>query len=102
MIYKSLLPGLIVYCNLKCKTVKGKTLTAKKVTLSSSWEGYSDILSWKNSDHRFLIKKFGVEEDLTILEIDVIHESGYKIKTNQFTEVKASDEKRNKITGAYE
>ena len=37
-----------------------------------------------------------------VLDIDVICSLGFENLTNEYTEVKKSDEKRNNITGAYE
>jgi hypothetical protein len=37
-----------------------------------------------------------------VLDIDIISVLGYENLTNDYTEIKKSDEKRNNITGAYE
>lgn len=95
-------PGQIVYCNIKCKTLKNKIMEVKGIVYASEYSGFNPNLSFNNSDDRFTIRKFNVKEDLIITGIEIIKELGFKNKSKEFTEVKASDEKRNKITGAYE
>jgi hypothetical protein len=66
-----------------------------------------DILCLKNvvykyTDGYFKNKRLGVSEPLKVLKVDVIHSLGFENKTNEYTEFKKSNEKRNNITGAYE
>ncbi len=51
---------------------------------------------------RKYLEEFKIKEPVKIENIKVISRLGFENKSKGFTEVKGSDEKRNKITGAYE
>lgn len=85
--------GEIVYCNLTLFDGK-KKVKAEKVV----YKDYGDGLFHNNRILRFL----GFNEPLKILSVKVISRLGFENKPSGYTEVKGSDEKRNKITGAYE
>lgn len=70
----------ILYCNLTVLKNNKKTIINEVV--------------FKNID--------GYYKGNKVLDIDVICSLGFENLTNEFTEVKKSDEKRNNITGAYE
>jgi hypothetical protein len=70
----------ILYCNLTVLKNNKKTIINEVV--------------FKNVD--------GYYKGNKVLDIDVICSLGFENLTNEFTEVKKSDEKRNNITGAYE
>jgi hypothetical protein len=70
----------IFYCNLTVLKNNKKTIINEVV--------------FKNVD--------GYYKGSKVLDIDVICSLGFENLTNEFTEVKKSDEKRNNITGAYE
>jgi len=97
----SLKPGEIVYCNI---TASGKKLyKAEKVTLSAPYSGYEPKLYISNVEHSLILKKMScIEKTVNITHLEILHRCGFKTNSKEFTEVKASDEKRNKITGAYE
>jgi hypothetical protein len=95
-------PGEIVFCNLTCKTDKGKALTVKRIVFSCGYNGLSKKLLYAVSEDQYLINKFGLKEDIEIVAIEVISSLGYRHKHTGFSEVRKGDEVRNKITGAYE
>ena len=70
----------ILYCNLTVLKNNKKTIINEVV--------------FKNVD--------GYYKGNKVLDIDVICSLGFENLSNEFTEVKKSDEKRNNITGAYE
>lgn len=70
----------ILYCNLTVLKNNKKTIINEVV--------------FKNVD--------GYYKGNKVLDIDIICSLGFENLTNEFTEVKKSDEKRNNITGAYE
>ena len=84
--------GEIVYCDLTI-THKGKDYQLKEVV-------------YKNSGPMFYKKRYlgklKIEEPVKVKTVKVISRLGFESKSIGFTEVKASEEKRNKITGAYE
>jgi len=94
--------GEIVLCNIEAVDIKGKSYTQQGVVFSCSYEGYSNVLKWSDSHDKRFISLLGAEEDLTITKIEILQHLGFKNKSKSFTEVVASDEKRNNITGAYE
>ena len=58
-------------------------------------------ISFYNTFHLFK-KKLKIKEPVKVEDVKVISRLGFESKAKGFTEVKGSDEKRNKITGAYE
>jgi hypothetical protein len=57
---------------------------------------------YKDEDGFFKNSRLGIKEPLKVLKIDIIQSLGFENLSNEFTEVKKSNEKRNNITGAYE
>ena len=61
---------------------------------------------YKNDGNLFykktLLDKLKIKEPVKVEDVKVISRLGFENKSKGFTEVKGSDEKRNKITGAYE
>lgn len=94
-------PGQIVYCKMVCITKSGKVLNAKPFVYAYPYNHTND-LSYLLQDDKLIIRKFNVQEDLTIKSIEIISYHGFKNKSKGFTEVQKSDEKRNNVTGAYE
>ena len=84
--------GEIVYCDLII-VHKGKEYTIKEIVYKNNGELFYEK---KHLD------KFNIKESVSIKSIKVKSRLGFENKAKGFTEVKASDEKRNKITGAYE
>lgn len=84
--------GEIVYCNLTI-IHKGKKHILDKVV-------------YKNDGNLFYQRKhlleFKIDKPVKIVDIEIISRLGFENKSKGFTEVKGSDETRNKITGAYE
>jgi hypothetical protein len=78
----------IFYCNLTLQDGKN-TIELKKVVYKEE-EGY-----FKNV-------RLGIKEPLKVIKIDIITSLGFENLSNEYTEVKQSNEKRNNITGAYE
>ncbi len=78
----------IFYCNL--------TLQNGKDTI------YLKNVVYKEEDGFFKNIRLGIKEPLKVIKIDVISSLGFENLSNEYTEVKQSSEKRNKITGAYE
>jgi hypothetical protein len=70
----------IFYCNLTILKDKKKEIIKEVV--------------FKNID--------GFYKGNKVLDIDIISVLGYENLTNDYTEIKKSDEKRNNITGAYD
>jgi hypothetical protein len=70
----------ILYCNLTVLKDKKKKIINEVV--------------FKNVD--------GFYKGNKVLDIDIISVLGYENLTNDYTEIKKSDEKRNNITGAYD
>ena len=48
------------------------------------------------------LEKLKIKEAVKVIDVDVIARLCSENKSKEFTEVKANNEKRNKITGAYE
>jgi len=84
--------GEIVFCNLTIK-YNNKNHTLKDVV-------------YKNNGNLFFNKRIllnlKIKEPVEVISIDIIKRMGFEKKSNGFTEVKKNNEKRNKITGAYE
>ena len=86
--------GEIVFCNL-ILIYKNKLIEVKNVV-------------YKHKDFTYnrmhILKSIGVknETSLKFKKIEIIKRLGFESKSNQFTKVKASNEQRNKTTGAYE
>ena len=78
----------IFYCNLTLQNGKDK-IHLKNVV-------------YKYEDGFFKNLRLGIKEPLKVLKIDIITSLGFENLSNEFTEVKKSNEKRNEITGAYE
>lgn len=78
----------IFYCNLTLQNGKD-TIFLKNVV-------------YKYEDGYFKNIRLGIKKPLKVLKIEIIASLGFENLTNEFTEVKKSDEKRNNITGAYE
>lgn len=94
--------GQIVLCNLKLRSLKGKTIYLKDVIFSKPYDKERKVLIFSNIEDRNIICKTKLKEDLFILEVEIIKELGFKHNNNNFTKAIKSDEKRNTITGAYE
>jgi len=84
--------GEIVYCDLTIMH-KGNKHYLKKVVYKN--EG-KPIYKGR------LLRELKIEEPVEIIKIHVISRHGFENKSKEYTEVKGSDETRNKITGAYE
>ena len=84
--------GEIVYCDLTI-IHKGVKYTLEGVVYKNDGN-----LFYKKS----YLKKLNIKEPVEVVDIRVISRLGFENKSKAFTEVKKSDEKRNKITGAYE
>jgi len=84
--------GEIVFCDLII-IHKGKKHKLEKVV-------------YKNDGNLFykktLLDKLKITEPVKVEDIKIISRLGFENKSKGFTEVKGSDETRNKITGAYE
>ena len=52
--------------------------------------------------NRSYLEKLKIKEPVKVEDIKVISRLGFQKNNKGFTEVKGNDEKRNKITGAYE
>jgi hypothetical protein len=78
----------IFYCNLTLQNGK-ETLYLKNVV-------------YKYEDGYFKNIRLGIKNPLKVLKIEIIESLGFENLTNEYTEVKKSNEKRNNITGAYE
>jgi hypothetical protein len=78
----------IIYCNLTLQNGKDK-IHLKNIV-------------YKDEDGFFKNSRLGIKEPLKVLKIDIIQSLGFENLSNEFTEVKKSNEKRNNITGAYE
>ena len=61
---------------------------------------------YKNDGNLFYkrnyLEKLKIKEPVKVESIEIINRLGFENKAKGFTEVKGSDEKRNKITGVYE
>lgn len=77
----------IFYCNLTLQNGK-KNIYLKNVV-------------YKETDGYFKNTRLGIKEPLKVLKVDIIKSLGFENLTNDYTEIKKSDEKRNSI-GAYE
>lgn len=77
----------IFYCNLTVD-YKGKPTLVKEVV-------------YKETDGYYR-KKSMFTEPVKVLKVDIIKSLGFEVEQSGHTEVKKSDEQRNKITGAYE
>jgi hypothetical protein len=84
--------GEIVFCDLTI-THKGVKHKLEKVVYKNDGK-----LFYKRS----YLEKLNIKGSVEIEGIKVISRLGFENKAKGFTEVKGSDEKRNKITGAYE
>jgi len=84
--------GEIVFCDLTINH-KGKKHKIKNIVYKN------DGKKFYNKKH---LKNLKIKEPATIEDINIISRLGFENKSKEYTEVKGSDEKRNKITGAYE
>ena len=78
----------IFYCNLTLQDGKNNI--------------YLKNVVYKEEDGYFKNVRLGIKEPFKVIKIDVITSLGFENLSNEYTEVKQSNEKRNKITGAYE
>lgn len=78
----------IIYCNLTLK--KGKEII------------YLKEVVYKHTDGFFKNSRLGINQPLQVIKIEKIASLGFENNSKSFTEVKKSNEIRNKITGAYE
>jgi hypothetical protein len=78
----------IFYCNLTLQNGKDKL--------------YLKNVVYKETDGYFKNIRLGVKEPLKVLKVEVIKSLGFENLSNEYDEVKKSDEKRNNITGAYD
>lgn len=78
----------IFYCNLILQNGKDKI--------------YLKNVVYKYENGFFKNSRLGIKEPLKVLKIDIIQSLGFENLTNEYTEVKKSNEKRNEITGVYE
>ncbi len=78
----------IFYCNLTLQNGKDKL--------------YLKNVVYKETDGYFKNIRLGVKQSLKVLKVDVIKSLGFENLSNEYDEVKKSDEKRNNITGAYD
>lgn len=85
--------GEIVFCDMIIKH-KGKTHLLENIV----YKNVGDKLFY----YRSYLEKLKINVPVEIENIKIISRLGFENKSKEFTEVKASDEKRNKITGAYE
>lgn len=84
--------GEIVYCNLKIK--HNKKIHELNEVVYKKTDGFYY--------NKRILDELNIKEKVLVCNIEVIKRLGFENKSKGFTEVKASDEKRNKITGAYE
>ncbi len=84
--------GEIVFCDLIIN-YKGSKYNLEKVV-------------YKNDGNLFYnrkyLEKLKIKEPVKVKDVKVISRLGFENKSKGFTEVKGSDETRNKITGTYE
>jgi hypothetical protein len=85
--------GEIVFCDLTI-IHKGHKHKIKDVVYKN--KGNNTFCNMRN------LKDLNIKECVRIENIDIISRLGFENKSKGFTEVKGSNEKRNKITGAYE
>jgi len=84
--------GEIVYCDLTIEH-KGNKHILKKVVYKNNGK-----LFYKKSH----LEKLNIKDLVKVIDVNVISRLGFENKSKEYTEVKANNEKRNKITGAYE
>lgn len=84
--------GEIVFCDLTI-IHKGTKHKLEKVVYKNDGN-----LFYKRS----YLDKLKIKEPVKVEDINIISRLGFENKSKGFTEVKGSDEIRNKITGAYE
>lgn len=84
--------GEIVYCDLTIEH-KGNKHILKKVVYKNNGK-----LFYKKSH----LEKINIKDSVKVIDVNVITRLGFENKSKEYTEVKANNEKRNKITGAYE
>jgi|TARA_R110000796_G_scaffold243236_1_gene365712 hypothetical protein len=84
--------GEIVFCDLTI-IHKGTKHKLEKVVYKNDGN-----LFYKRS----YLEKLKIKEPVKVEDIKVISRLGFQKNNKGFTEVKGNDEKRNKITGAYE
>jgi len=84
--------GEIVYCNLTIE-YKGNKHILKEVVYKNDGK-----LFYKRNH----LEKLKIKEAVKVIDVDVISRLGFENKSKEYTEVKVNNEKRNKITGAYE
>ncbi len=84
--------GEIVFCDLTI-IHKGMERELKKVVYKNDGE-----LFYNKRE----LEKLKIKEAVKVKKVFVINRLGFENKSKGFTEVKGSDEKRNKTTGSYE
>lgn len=78
----------IFYCNLTLQNGKDNI--------------YLKNVVYKDNNGYFKNIRLGIKEPLKVLKVEVIKSLGFENLSNEYTEIKKSDEKRNNITGAYD
>ena len=84
--------GEIVYCNLKFR-YKKKEYELKDVVYKQE-NGFFY--------NRRLMQPLKIDDEVRVYDIEILARLGFENKNLGYTEVKKSNEQRNKITGAYE
>lgn len=84
-IMNTIKPGEIVYARITTQTIARKGRPAKKITappivFAASWDGYNTQLLYADREDRMTINKFGVQEDLVIIGMEVVSRHGYRNK----------------------
>ena len=82
----------IVYCDLKF-SFKKKQYEVKEVVYKLTDGCYHN---------KRILSQFKINESVKVDSIKIISRLGFENNSKGFTEVEGSNEKRNKITGAYE
>ena len=107
----SLEPGEIVYCDITYQyekpyrnRTKTETKTLHNVVFGREYVDTYPLLNYKiyKRDINKMNPKKPLECDVTVIDLKVHARTGFKNKNNNYTEVKKSEQTRNKITGTYE
>ncbi len=104
-------PGEIVYCDITYQyerpfrnRMKKEVNTLRNVVFGREYDSSYPYLDYKTyfRDIKKINKKKPLKCDVTVIDLKVHARTGFKNKSNAYTQVKKSEQIRNKITGSYE
>jgi hypothetical protein len=88
------------------KIEKGEIVYCDLIIIHKKIEYKLEKVVYKYKDgfyhNKTVLSKYKINESVFVKEVNIIKRLGFENTSTEYTEVKQSEEKRNKIPGAYE